>query len=91
MHMYLRTLPTYTHTRASAHTIYICNNPYTIGSKQLFGTLHYQFPSHALDRRIVYGNIAREAVYGEGQTTFTFITSAPLLLPEVLVHTFPRY
>lgn len=67
------------------------NNPYTIVSKQLFGTLHCQFPSRALGRRIVCGNIAREAVYGEGQTTFTFITPAPLLLPEVLFNTFPRY
>lgn len=90
-------VPTYSphiHTPVHVHTpcIFVSNNnPCTIVSKQFFGTLRCQFPSHALGRRIVCGNIAREAVHGEGQTTFTFITPAPLLLPEVLVHAFPRY
>lgn len=87
-------LPPHLHTPVHVHTPYIFvsnNNPYTIVSEQLFGTLPCQFPWHALGRRIVCGNIAREAVHGEGQTTFTFITAAPLLLPEVLVDTFPRY
>lgn len=93
-HAHVPTYSPHIHTPVHVHTPYIFvsnNNPYTIVSEQLFGTLPCQFPWHALGRRIVCGNIAREAVHGEGQTTFTFITPAPLLLPEVLVDTFPRY
>lgn len=69
-------LPPYTHKCKCVHAgnVFVSNNNrYTVVSKQIFGALLSLFPSCALDKWIVYGNIAREAVCGEGQT-FTFIS-----------------